>query len=365
MFRLMTLLNIALMKKHNFYSGPSILPRSVFEEASQAVMDLNGSGLSILEISHRSDAFLEIITTTKSLIRDLLQVPQTHDICFLPGGGSYHFMQVPMNLLRQKAAYLNTGVWASKAIEEATRFGNTVVVASSENNQFRHIPRDYSIPADADYFHITSNNTIYGTQLKQFPESTVPLVCDMSSDILSRRLDVKQFALIYAGAQKNIGAAGCSVVIADRSVLNKTGRNIPTILNYETHFKHDSLFNTPPVFAVYVCMLVMKWLKEVGGVDVIERRNVEKAGLLYSAIDSSNSFYGTVAKEDRSLMNVCFRLKDEQRESHFLELCKSAGIVGVKGHRITGGFRASLYNAMPFDSVKVLADVIRQFDLTS
>lgn len=349
------------MKKHNFGAGPGILPESALKASAEAVINFNGSGLSLLEISHRSKDFEAVLEKTKILVKELLGVPDTHSILFLQGGASTQFAMVPMNLLKSKAAYLDTGVWANKALKEAKQFGEVITVASGKENNYSSIPKTYSIPADADYLHITSNNTIYGTQLKHFPESPIPVVCDMSSDIFSRPVDVSKFDLIYAGAQKNMGPAGVTLAIVKNEILGKTGRTIPTMLDYKTHIEGDSLFNTPPVFAIFVCMATLEWLKSIGGVAAIEKLNNEKAALFYGEVDSNPMFKGTCAPEDRSPMNACFLLENPALEDEFMKVAKDAGIIGIKGHRSVGGFRASMYNALPLESVQVLTTLMREF----
>ncbi|NND33731.1 MAG: 3-phosphoserine/phosphohydroxythreonine transaminase [Saprospiraceae bacterium] len=352
------------MKVHNFSAGPSILPQPVFQQASQGILDLNGSGLSILEISHRSKAFIEIHEKAKSLAKELLSVPDGHQILFLAGGASSQFFMSALNCLPQngKAAYLDTGSWSSKAIKEAKRYGQVEVIASSKESGYRHIPKDYIVPNDAVYVHFTSNNTIAGTQYKSFPECSNPLVCDMSSDILSRPVDVSRFGIIYAGAQKNMGPAGVTLVIVREDMLGKVDRDIPSMLDYQVHIKGDSMFNTPPVFPIYVSLLTMQWLKENGGVLAVAKRNEEKASILYEEIDRNGMFIPVVEKSDRSLMNVTFLLKDASHEAAFLNLCKEAGCDGVKGHRSVGGFRASIYNAMPLEGVQALVEVMQKFE---
>jgi phosphoserine aminotransferase len=352
------------MKIHNFSAGPSILPQSVFEKAAQGVLNLDGSGLSILEISHRSKAFIDIHAQAKQLVRDLLQVPDSHHILFLSGGASSQFFMTAINCLPQdgKAAYVDTGSWSSKAIKEAKRYGQVEVIASSRESGYSHIPRDYTIPADAVYLHLTSNNTIYGTQFHSFPECENSIVCDMSSDIFSRPLDVSRFGIIYAGAQKNMGPAGVTLVIVREDMLGKVDRDLPSMLDYRIHIKDDSMYNTPPVFPIYVSMLTLDWLKENGGLPAIEEWNREKARVLYEEIDRNSMFTGVAVPEDRSLMNVTFLLKDNSLESDFLARCKAAGCDGVKGHRSVGGFRASIYNAMPLSSVEALIEVMQELE---
>lgn len=350
------------MKKYNFSAGPSILPQQVLEEASKAITDFNHTGLSILEISHRSPEFTAVIEEARALALALTGLQDKgYQVLFLQGGASLQFLMVAQNLLVQKAAYLNTGRWASSAIKEAKFFGEVVEVASSADKKFSYIPEDYTIPEDADYFHCTSNNTVAGTQISVFPETKVPLVCDMSSDIFSRQLNFSRFDLIYAGAQKNMGPAGATLVIVKEEVLGKVNRAIPTMLDYRTHIGKDSMFNTPSVYAVYVSLLTLRWLKELGGVRAIEKRNKEKAALLYAEIDRNPAFEGLVDKNARSLMNVTFRLTDESRKPEFDRLWKEAGFVGLNGHRSVGGYRASLYNAQPLSSVKQLVDLLQSF----
>ncbi|GAC1586573.1 MAG: 3-phosphoserine/phosphohydroxythreonine transaminase [Ginsengibacter sp.] len=352
-----------LKSVHNFNAGPSILPKEVFEEASQAILNYNDTGLSILEIGHRTPIFESILDEARQLLRELMELDNDHDVLFLHGGASTQFMQVPMNLLSDKetAAYADTGVWSSKAIKEAKLFGKVEVACSSKDKNYNYIPKDFAVPNDSKYFHITTNNTIYGTQWQSVPSVSIPLVADMSSDILSRRMDFNSFSLIYAGAQKNIGAAGVNVLIVNNNVLGKVKRNIPTIMDYRNHIKEGSMLNTPPVFAIYVCLLTLRWLKNMGGIEVIEKINNEKANLLYSCLDRNDIYHPLVAKEDRSKMNVCFNLIDPEREITFLDFMKENGIVGIKGHRSSGGFRASLYNALPIESVKFLTSLMDAF----
>lgn len=352
------------MQHHNFGAGPCILPKEVFEEAAQAVLSWGNTGLSILEISHRTPEFEAVVAEACSLIKELMNVPENYKVIFVQGGASQQFGMVPMNLLNdnETASYLDTGVWANKAIKEAKLFGNVNVVASSKESNYTFIPKDYNIPADSKYFHCTSNNTIYGTQLKSFPKTTVPMVCDMSSDIMSREVNVADFDLIYAGAQKNIGPAGSTVVIINEEILGKVDRKITAMLDYKIHIEGESMYNTPPVFAIYVAMLNLRWLKKQGGVKEMERRNNAKAELLYSEIDRNSLFKGTCAVEDRSHMNICFVMNDSSLEKEFLKAAESAGCVGLKGHRSVGGFRASMYNALPIESVQVLVDVMKEFE---
>lgn len=351
---------------HNFNAGPSILPKEVFEQAAAAVLNFNDSGLSILELGHRTPEFTAVMEEARGLVKELMQLDENHQVLFLHGGASTQFMQVPMNLLDQKetAAYADTGVWSSKAIKEAKLFGKVEVVCSSREKNYSYIPNDFAVPNDAKYFHITTNNTIYGTQWQHIPRTSNVLVADMSSDILSRQLDFNAFDLIYAGAQKNMGPAGVNLVVVNQQILGKVKRNIPTIMDYRNHIAEGSMLNTPPVFAVFVCLLTLRWLKSTGGIAAAEKRNIEKAALLYREIDENELFTTTVAKSDRSKMNICFSMKDPGLEQAFLEYTKSNGIVGIKGHRLSGGFRASLYNALPISSVQVLVDVMRSFSKT-
>jgi phosphoserine aminotransferase len=348
---------------HNFNAGPSILPKQVFQQASQAVLDYNNTGLSILEIGHRTANFQAIMDEARALVKELMQLDDNHEVLFLHGGASTQFMQVPMNLLDDKktAAYADTGVWGQKAVKEAKLFGNVEVVCTGKESNYTVIPKDFAIPNDAVYFHITTNNTIYGSQWQKIPKISIPLVGDMSSDIFSRVIDFNSFDLIYAGAQKNMGPAGVNLVVVNKNILGKIKRTIPTIMDYRNHIKDGSMLNTPPVFAVYVCMLTLRWIKDQGGVAAIEKKNTEKASLLYEEIDRNPLFTGTVAKEDRSKMNVCFVMSDATLEEKFLAFVKEQNIVGIKGHRLVGGFRASLYNALPLSSVQVLVDAMKNF----
>jgi phosphoserine aminotransferase len=349
--------------KHNFGAGPGILPHEVLKQAAEAVVDLNGIGLSILEISHRSAEFEAVLDEAVALVKELFEVPAGYSVLFSQGGASTQFALVPYNLLPStgKAAYLESGVWANKAIKEAKYFGEAQVVATAKENNFKHIPKDFEIPADAAYFHITSNNTIYGTQLQQFPVSPVPMVCDMSSDIFSRKVNVADFGLIYAGAQKNMGPAGVTLVIVKDEILGKVDRKIPAMFNYQTQIEGGSMYNTPPVFAIYVSMLTLRWLKAKGGVEAIEAENRAKAKVLYEEIDRNPLFEGVCVPEDRSFMNVCFVAKNTEHEKAFLKVCDEKGIVGIKGHRSAGGFRASIYNALPINSVYVLIEAMQEF----
>jgi phosphoserine aminotransferase len=353
------------MRKHNFNPGPSVLPEYTLEQTSKAVLDLDGIGMSILEISHRSKEFEAILAETQQLFRELLNIPQNYSILFLGGGASLQFAMVPYNLLNTKAAYLNSGSWASKAIKEAKLFGEVIEVASSKADNYTYIPKNYTVPDDVDYFHITTNNTIYGTEMKTDPTVKVPLCADASSDILSRPMDVSKYSLIYGGAQKNLGPAGVAFVIIKNDILGKVNRPIPSMLDYKIHIENNSLYNTPPVFAIYACLQTLKWLKSIGGVEAIHKINIEKANILYDEIDRNKLFRCPVRDvEDRSIMNVCFVMKDEYKEleSQFLEFVKPKGIIGIKGHRSVGGFRASIYNAMPKASVVTLVEAMKEFE---
>ncbi|MCO6149526.1 3-phosphoserine/phosphohydroxythreonine transaminase [Flavobacterium sp. NRK1] len=355
------------MKKHNFSAGPSILPQEVFEKAAQAVLEFNNSGLSLLEISHRSKDFVAVMEEARALALELLGLTSKgYQALFLSGGASLEFLRVPYNLMTQhgKAAYLDTGTWAAGAIKEARQFGDTVVVASSKPDNYTYIPKDYAIPADADYFHCTSNNTIFGTQMHSFPEIGIPVVCDMSSDIFSRQLDFSKFDIIYAGAQKNMGPAGTTLIVIREEILGKTGRQIPSILDYKQHIDKESMYNTPSVFAVYTSYLTLQWLKNNGGIAAMEKKNDAKAKLLYNEIDRNPLFKGTAKPEDRSKMNVTFLLKDETHTEQFDKIWKAKGISGLNGHRSVGGYRASIYNAMPIKSVQVLVDAMQELEKT-
>ncbi|MGG9971124.1 3-phosphoserine/phosphohydroxythreonine transaminase [Ferruginibacter sp. SUN002] len=348
---------------HNFNAGPSILPQEVFKQAAEAVLNYNNSGLSILELGHRTSTFQAVMDEAIALVKELMQLDADHEVLFLHGGASTQFMQVPMNLLDDKetAAYSDTGVWGGKAIKEAKLFGKVEIVCTGKESNYTVIPKDFAVPNDAKYFHITTNETIYGCQWQKIPKTSTPLIADMSSDILSRVMDFNQFDLIYAGAQKNMGAAGVNLVVVNKNILGKIKRAIPTIMDYRNHIKEGSMLNTPPVFAVYVCMLTLRWLKSIGGVAAVEKLNIAKADLLYNEIDANPLFKGTVAKEDRSKMNVCFVMNNPDLEAAFLAFTKEKGIVGIKGHRLVGGFRASLYNALPISSVQVLVDAMKEF----
>ncbi|TBM99766.1 3-phosphoserine/phosphohydroxythreonine transaminase [Hyunsoonleella flava] len=351
------------MKKHNFSAGPSILPPEVLLKASQGVVDLDGSGLSVLEISHRSKAFVDIMENARSLALELLGLEgKGYKALFLQGGASTQFLMVALNLLEKRAGYLNSGSWAAKAIKEAKIYDDIYEVGSSKDANYNYIPKGYEIPDDYDYFHCTSNNTIYGTQMKAFPNSPIPMVCDMSSDIFSRSLDFSQFGIIYAGAQKNMGPAGTTLVVVKEDILGKVSRKIPSMMDYKVHIDKGSMFNTPPVFPVYTSMLTLEWLKEQGGIAAIEKENEKKARLMYSEIDLNPLFKGFASKEDRSTMNATFTLENENLKETFETMLKDAGISAVNGHRSVGGYRASMYNALPIDSVKVLVEVMSELE---
>ncbi len=353
------------MKKHNFYAGPSILPEFTKRETAEAVLNFAGTGLSVMEVSHRSKEFIAVIEEARSLVKELLQVPGGYSVLFLQGGASLQFLMAPYNLMGKKSAYLNTGAWATKAMKEAKIFGEVVEVASSKDANFNYIPKEYEVPADADYLHITTNNTIFGTEMLSDPDVAVPLVGDMSSDILSRPVDVAKYNLIYAGAQKNLGPSGATLVIVKDDALGKVDRPIPTMLNYKTHIDAGSMFNTPATLPVFSCLQTLRWLKENGGVEAIEKINIEKANLLYNELDRNKLFVPTVANpEDRSRMNVTFVMSPEyvELEKEFLDFTISKGMVGLKGHRSVGGFRASIYNAMPVESVKLLVETMQDFE---
>ncbi|CAM1365474.1 Phosphoserine aminotransferase [Tenacibaculum litoreum] len=354
------------MKKHNFSAGPCILPEEVLKKASEAVIDFNNDNLSLIEISHRSQPFVDVIEKARSLALELLGLENKgYKALFLQGGASMQFLMVAYNLLNKKAAYLNTGTWSDKAIKEAKLFGELVEVASSKDKNFNYIPKTYEIPTDVDYFHCTSNNTIYGTQMKSFPETSVPMVCDMSSDIFSRQLDFSKFDLIYAGAQKNMGPAGTTLVVVKEDVLGKVERQIPSMLNYQVFINKESMFNTPPVFAVYTSMLTLEWLKDLGGIEFIEKVNEKKSALLYSEIDRNPLFKGVAAIEDRSHMNATFNLVDQNLQTKFDQMWQEANINGLSGHRSVGGYRASMYNALPLYSVQTLVDVMQELERIS
>ena len=351
-------------KKHNFSAGPCILPQEVFEKSAQAILDFNGIGLSLLEISHRSKDFVAVMDEARAIVKRLMNLNNDYEVLYLGGGASLQFVMVPFNLMKSengKAAYLDTGVWAAGAIKEAKKFGSVDVVGSSKEDNYSYVPKDYTVGSEYDYFHCTSNNTIYGTQMKTFPKVDTLMVCDMSSDIFSRELDFSQFDLIYAGAQKNMGPAGVTLVVVKKEILGKSGRDIPSILDYSQHIAKESMYNTPPVFPVYASLLTLQHLENNGGIAAAEARNEARAKLLYEEIDRNPLFETFCKKEDRSLMNVSFRLLDESKKESFDNAWKTAGISGLNGHRSIGGYRASLYNALPLESVQVLVDVMKNF----
>lgn len=352
------------MKKFNFNAGPSILPREVIEKTAQQILDFNGSGLSLMEISHRAKDFQPVMDEAQALVKELLDVPAGYSVVFLGGGASLQFMQIPANFLIKKAAYLNTGSWAKKAMKEAKHFGEVVEVASSADANYTFIPKDYTIPTDADYLHITTNNTIYGTEIREDLDSPVPLIADMSSDIMNRPVDVSKYTAIYAGAQKNMSMAGVTCIIVKDDMLGKAPRELPTMLDYRTHVEKGSMFNTPPVVPIYTLMENLRWVKAQGGVKEMERRAKERADMLYAEIDRNKLFRGTVKEEDRSRMNICFVMADEYKELEkpFLDYALSQGMVGVKGHRSVGGFRASCYNAQTVEGVKALIETMQEFE---
>ncbi len=350
--------------KYNFYAGPAILPREVIEEAAQAVLNFNNTGFSLIEISHRSKEFIAVMDEAVSLVKELMHIGDEHEVLFLSGGASSQFYMAPMNLIDEsmKAAYVDTGTWASKAINDGKLYGQVDVIASSKDKNYSYIPKGYNIDTSYTYLHITSNNTIYGTQYKSFPKTDVPLVCDMSSDIFSREIDVNRFDLIYAGAQKNMGPAGTTLVIVRKSALGKVNRKLPAMLKYENHIEAGSMYNTPPVFPVYVSMLTLRWIKKNGGVAGIQKMNEAKAATLYNEIERNTLFYCPNETEDRSNMNICFLLKNKELEKDFLTKCKEAGCIGLEGHRSVGGFRASTYNAMTMEGIQALVAVMQNFE---
>jgi phosphoserine aminotransferase len=353
------------MKKHNFYAGPSILPQYTIDKTIEGIKEFAGSGLSILEISHRSKEFVACMNDTIALFKELLDIPAGYQVLFLGGGASLQFAMVPMNMMNTKAAYLNTGEWAGKALKEAKLFGEVVEVASSKDKLFNYIPKNYTIPSDADYFHITTNNTIYGTELKKDISVKIPLVADMSSDIFSRPVDISKYSIIYGGAQKNLAPAGMAFVIVKEDVLGKVAHPIPSMLDYRIHIKGESMFNTPPVFTVFAAQQTLTWLKNLGGVIAIQKKNIEKAKILYDEIDRNKLFVPTIADpEDRSLMNICFVMAPEYKdlEKPFADFAKSNGMLGIEGHRSVGGFRASTYNALPKESVQALVNTMKEFE---
>ena len=353
------------MKKHNFSAGPSILAPEVFQKASQALLDFEGTGLSVVEISHRSPEFVRVIERARALVLEIAGLDDSYTTLFLQGGASMQFLMVPYNLLETKAAYIDTGTWANKAQKEAALFGNAEVIASSKADGYKYIPKNVTVPTDANYLHITTNNTIYGTEFHSLPQTDIPLVADMSSDIFSRPLDYKQFSLIYAGSQKNLGASGSTLVIVKKDILGKVSRKLPSMMDYQLHIKNDSMYNTPSTFAVYVNLLVLEWIQAQDGLQALGKRNQAKADLLYGEIDRNPLVVGYANKEDRSLMNVVFNLTDENTKERFDTLCKEANISGIKGHRSVGGYRASIYNALPLESVQVLVDVLKEFERTA
>jgi phosphoserine aminotransferase len=356
------------MKKHNFYAGPSILPQYTIDKTIEGIKDFAGTGLSILEISHRSKEFVACINDTIALFKELLEIPAGYHVIFLGGGASLQFAMVPMNMLNKKAAYLNTGEWAGKALKEAQLFGDVVEVASSKEKIFNYIPKNYTIPSDADYFHITTNNTIYGTELKKDLDVKIPLVADMSSDIFSRPVDISKYSLIYGGAQKNLAPAGVTFVIVKEDVLGKVTRPLPSMLDYRVHIKGESMFNTPPVLAIFAAQQTLNWLKQQGGVKAMYKKNIEKAKILYDEIDRNRLFVPTIPDpEDRSIMNICFVMAEnfKELEKPFADFAKSKGMLGIEGHRSTGGFRASTYNALPKESVEALVSAMKEFEAKS
>ena len=352
------------LKKHNFSAGPAILPAEVLKEAASAVENYNNGGLSLLEMSHRGPEIVSIMEEAESLCRELLEISEDYAVLFLTGGASTQFFMSAMNLLdkEEMACYVDTGTWSTKAIKEAQRFGTINVIASSKDNHFQHIPKGYAIPEEAKYLHLTSNNTIYGTQMHSLPNTSVPIVCDMSSDIFSRPITISRYGLIYAGAQKNLGPAGTTLVIVRKDLLGKVKREIPTMLDYQTHINKNSAFNTPPVYPIYVCMLTLRWIKKLGGVSSMAEHNRKKADLLYNEIDRNSCFTGVAATEDRSLMNVTFTATNSDLDAPFIKMATDSGCNGLKGHRSVGGFRASIYNAMPYESVAHLVKVMQAFE---
>ena len=349
-----------MSKVHNFSAGPAVLPQEVINNCSEALLNFKGTNLSLIEVSHRGKEFVEVMDQAQSLVKKIMKLGDDYEVLYLQGGASTQFLMVAMNLLETKAAYTHTGTWAGNAIKEAKLFGTVDVIGSSEDKNFSYIPKDYTISSEYDYFHCTSNNTISGTQMKEFPQCSIPLVCDMSSDIFSKELDFTQFDLIYAGAQKNMGPAGTTLVVIKKEILGKVSRQLPTMLNYNTHISKGSMFNTPSVFAVFGCNETLKWIDKQGLAN-IEKINNQKANLLYNEIDRNELFKGTTAVEDRSLMNVTFVLNDDSRNDDFLNAAKEANISGIKGHRSVGGFRASMYNALGLDSVEALVNVMQTF----
>jgi len=353
------------MKKHNFYAGPSILPQYTIENTAKGILDFAGLGLSVMEVSHRSKEFQAVVDEAVELFKELLKIPEGYSVLFVGGGASTQFCMVPYNLMNKKAAYLNTGAWAKKAIKEAKLFGEVEVVGSSEDKTFNYIPKGFVVPKDVDYFHITTNNTIYGTEIREDLDYGVPLVADMSSDIFSRPVDISKYAIIYGGAQKNLAPSGVTFVIIRDDILGKVDRQIPTMLNYQTHIDKGSMFNTPPVVPIFAALQTLRWLKEMGGIEEMEKINLHKAGLLYDEIERNSMFKATVEDPaDRSIMNICFIMNDgqEEREKEFFEFASAKGMIGIKGHRSVGGFRASTYNALPVESVQALIDTMKEFE---
>lgn len=353
-----------MKKVHNFNAGPCVLPREAVAASIDALHDFAGTGMSVIEVSHRSKEWESVMAECTALWRELLDIPEEYDVLFLGGGASMQFLMVAMNLLEKKAAYLETGVWAKKALKEAKGFGEVVCVASSADKTYNYIPKNFEIPADADYFHITTNNTIYGTEIRTDMDSPVTLVADMSSDIMSRPVDVRKYGMIYGGAQKNVGPAGVTFAIIRKDILGKVTRYLPTMLDYRTHAAEGSMFNTPPVFPIYVMTQTLKWIKKLGGLKAIQKMNEDKAALLYNEIDRNPMFVGTAAKEDRSLMNICFVMSEQykEKEADFMAYAKERNMIGIKGHRSVGGFRASTYNACPVESVQALVDCMKEFE---
>ena len=352
------------MKKHNFYAGPSILSQYTIKNTADAILNFADTGLSLMEVSHRGKEFIAVCNEALNMVKELLDVPSTHEVIFLGGGASLQFCMIPYNFLNKKASYLDTGTWASKALKEAKFFGEVDVVASSKESNYSFIPKDYTVSDDSDYFHITTNNTIYGTQLQNIPQVNVPLIADMSSDIFSRPIDISKYDAIYAGAQKNLAPAGVTIVIVRKDALDKVERPIPTMLKYSTHVNNESMFNTPPVVPIFAALQTLKWYKELGGIKAMQKLNIEKAAILYDEIDRNRLFKGTAAVEDRSLMNVCFVMNEEyaELESEFSSAASAAGLIGLKGHRSVGGFRASIYNGMSIEGVQALVDTMQAFE---
>ncbi len=353
-----------MSRVYNFAAGPAVLPEEVLKEAAEEMLDYRGTGMSVIELSHRSKEWEATMEECRALWKEILNIPEGYKVLFLGGGASMQFLYVAMNLLENKAGYLETGVWAKKALKEAKGIGNAFAVASSADKNYSYIPKGYEIPTDLDYFHITTNNTIYGTEIKYDMDCPVNLIADMSSDIMSRPVDVSKYAMIYGGAQKNVGPAGVTFVIVREDILGKVSRYLPTMLDYRTHIKEDSMFNTPPVFPIFVMNETLKWLKEIGGLEAINKINTDKANMLYNEIDRNKMFQGTAAVEDRSIMNVCFVMTEEykDKEDAFMTFAKERGMVGIKGHRSVGGFRASIYNACPVESVKALVECMQEFE---